>query len=114
MRKEKEIEEIKEELEDRFGRLPRQAENLLQITKIRHYAKIAQIESIEEKDGELYFVASLPVLLGLSQYMEERGKEGRLFNYQGREAFKTKMLPLQDLVSLLEGMVIESVQWQSR
>ena len=114
VRKEKEIEEIKEELEDRFGRLPRQAENLLQITKIRHYAKIAQIESIEEKDGELYFVASLPVLLGLSQYMEERGKEGRLFNYQGREAFKTKMLPLQDLVSLLEGMVIESVQWQSR
>ena len=114
VRKEKEIEEIKEELEDRFGHLPRQAKNLLQITKIRHYAKIAQIESIEEKDGELYFVASLPVLLGLSQYMEEKGREGKLFNYQGREAFKIKMVPLRELVSLLEGMVVESVQWQSR
>ena len=59
-------------------------------------------------------MASLPVLLNLSQYMEEKGKEGKLFNYQGREAFKIKMLPLRDLVSLLEGMVIESVQWQSR
>ncbi len=113
VRREREIEEIKEELEDRFGRLPRQAENLLQITKISYYAKIAQIESIEEKNGELYFVAPLPVLLGLSQYMEERGKEGKLFNYQGREAFKMKMLPLRDLVLLLEGMVTESVQWQS-
>jgi len=50
-----ETEKIKEELLDRFGKLPLETENLLKIVKIRIAAKILDITSIREEGNSIHF-----------------------------------------------------------
>ena len=50
-----ETEKIKEELIDRFGKLPIETENLLKIVKIRIAAKKSDITSIREDGNSIYF-----------------------------------------------------------
>lgn len=51
-----ETEKIKEELLDRFGRLPQEVENLLKVVCLRICAKAASITGIREEGSSIYFV----------------------------------------------------------
>ncbi len=50
---EKDIEEIKNELRDRFGKLPRPVENFLQLSKLRITASSKEIKSLRRKGNKL-------------------------------------------------------------
>ena len=92
------IEEIKAEMEDRFGRLPREVENILKITTLRYYGKIAEVEVIEEKNGEIYIGAPLEILIRLNERFRSQGVKGILTNYHNKQSLK---IPLQSINVLL-------------
>ncbi len=92
------IEELKAEIEDRYGRLPREVEALLKITRLRYYGKIAQVDAIEEKNGEIYISAPIEVLVRLNEKFRNFGVKGLLISYHGKPALK---IPFQKLNSLL-------------
>ena len=50
-----EIEQLREELVDRFGRLPRAVENLLEIVSLRRWAEKLRIRKIEASGDHLAF-----------------------------------------------------------
>ncbi|MDX1807493.1 MAG: transcription-repair coupling factor [Paenisporosarcina sp.] len=50
---EKEYEDLLDELLDRFGNMPLEAERLMRIARMKVWAKIAGVESIKEKSGQL-------------------------------------------------------------
>ncbi len=50
VREDKEIKDLREELEDRFGKITEPVENLLQVTRLRIAAKILGVRSILEKN----------------------------------------------------------------
>jgi transcription-repair coupling factor (superfamily II helicase) len=50
---EKEYEDLLDELMDRFGNMPLEAERLMRIARMKVWAKIAGVESIKEKNGQL-------------------------------------------------------------
>ena len=49
------IEDLEDELIDRFGQLPLPAQNLVDLALIRLYAKILHISAISSSDGQLFF-----------------------------------------------------------
>ena len=62
------LKDLKEELNDRFGKLPRPLEDLFQVIELKLKAKEAGIRSILEKDGKIRM-----------EYFNGRTKEVRLF-----------------------------------
>lgn len=50
---EKDYEDLLDELMDRFGNMPLEAERLMRIARMKVWAKIAGVESIKEKNGQL-------------------------------------------------------------
>ena len=96
--KTKDIEDLKAEIEDRYGRLPSEVETLFKITTLRYYGKIAKVDTIEEKNGEIFIVAPIEVLVGLNEKFRKNGVKGLLVNHHGKQALK---IPFQKLNSLL-------------
>jgi len=92
------IEELRAEIEDRFGRMPKEVETLFKITTLRYYGKIAKVETIEEKNGEIYISAPLEVLVGLNERLRNNNVKGILIPYQTKQAIK---IPLQKINFLL-------------
>ncbi|MEN3185104.1 MAG: transcription-repair coupling factor [Atribacterota bacterium] len=95
--------ELVEELQDRFGRFPEEVENLFQIARLRYYAKITQVESIEEKDDGIYIEGSLETLGKISAVMRNR-IETRLLIQNGRVVLRLPRLSAGTLVQFLERM----------
>lgn len=62
-RSEKEVQRIEEELGDRFGRPPKQVENLLYVMKMRLLCAVTGVDSISREDGQLVlrFIDSWPL-----------------------------------------------------
>ena len=58
VREDKEIDDLREELEDRFGKITEPVENLLLVARIRVAAKNLGVRSITEKDLRVEFVFS--------------------------------------------------------
>ena len=58
MREDVEIKDLREELEDRFGKITEPVENLLQVTRIRVAAKILGVKSIQENNLRVEIVFS--------------------------------------------------------
>lgn len=58
MREEKEIQDLREELEDRFGKITEPVENLLQVTRIRIAAKILGVRTLQENNLRVELVFS--------------------------------------------------------
>ena len=96
--KTKDIEDLRAEIEDRYGRLPSEVETLFKITTLRYYGKIAKVDTIEEKNGEIFIVAPIEVLVGLNEKFRKSGVKGLLVNHHGKQALK---IPFQKLNSLL-------------
>ena len=53
-----EIDRIRDELLDRFGALPRDAENLVEVIRLKTRARRLGIASIDQQNGELVFTAA--------------------------------------------------------
>lgn len=94
---------LEEDLRDRFGRFPEEVENLFQIARLRYYAKITQIESIEEKDDGIYFEGSLETLGKISAAARNR-VETRLLVHNGRVVLRLSKSSLGGLGQFLERM----------
>ncbi|MDK2897423.1 MAG: hypothetical protein PWP04_1543 [Candidatus Atribacteria bacterium] len=100
-----EIASIAREMEDLFGRYPQPVENLIQITKLKHYGKIAQVEKIEEEAGYFFLVAPLSLLASWVDYFRLEGIEGILVNFKGESALRIPKIELSRLLFVLERVV---------
>ncbi|MCX6088896.1 MAG: helicase-related protein [Candidatus Atribacteria bacterium] len=94
--------ELQKELEDRFGHLPQEVKNLIKITKLRYYGKIAQVEDIEEKNGELYIVAPLDCLVRLGERFRARGWKGILTTFHSKPALKMPLIGIDALITAFD------------
>jgi transcription-repair coupling factor (superfamily II helicase) len=99
------IEDLRAEIEDRYGRLPREVETLLKITTLRYYGKIAQVDTIEEKNGEIYIGAPIEVLVSLNEKFRNHGVKGLLVNYHGKQTLRIPFQKLNSLLRLFDPMV---------
>lgn len=97
----KDISLLEEELRDRFGRFPEEVENLFQITRLRHYAKITQVENIEERDDGVYLEGPLETLGKISSVSKDNRKP-RLVVRNGRVELCFPKISLGELARLLE------------
>ncbi len=77
--REEEIENIREELEDRFGKLPPSVENLLQVQRIKIRAFKAGIEHIRRKNETLYLRYSPNISLKEKAEQLHQLMPGRVF-----------------------------------
>ncbi len=100
---EEDIRLIEEEIHDRFGSLPKEVENLLRITRLRHYATITQVERIEEEEDGIYVDGPLDAL-SLLVKRSHGGKKGKVVVQGNRVRLWFPKMPLEELVSLWEGM----------
>ncbi|MGC8777667.1 MAG: TRCF domain-containing protein, partial [Candidatus Caldatribacteriaceae bacterium] len=94
---------LEEELKDRFGRFPEEVENLFQITRLRYYAKITQVESIEERDDGVYLKGPLEVLGKIAAVVKGNQKAKLVIQHGGVELHFPRV-SLEELVDLFEGM----------
>ena len=58
IREDREINDLRDEITDRFGKIPENAENLLQIAKIRLAAKNLEVKSIQEQNLRVEIIFS--------------------------------------------------------
>jgi len=58
---ETEVDKLYQEILDRFGRLPKEVENLFKITKLRVFASKINIEKIQQKKGGFRFILKQPL-----------------------------------------------------
>lgn len=99
----KDIALLEEELQDRFGRFPKEVENLFRITKLRYYAKITQVESIEERSDGLYLEGPLEVLRAIA-LLQKDTKRAKLMVRDGRVGLWFPPMPLSGLLAFFERM----------
>lgn len=109
VREDKEIKDLREELEDRFGKITEPVDNLLQVARIRLAAKKLNVRSVIEKDlrveivfGDLQQVSAQGII-NLSKIFRNNFKfietSQRIFI-----AFKTKKNLLERLINLLKSL----------
>ncbi|MGQ9748154.1 MAG: TRCF domain-containing protein [Candidatus Caldatribacteriaceae bacterium] len=99
----KEIALLEEELQDRFGRFPKEVENLFKVTKLRYYAKITQVESVEEWNDGLYLEGPLEVLRTIAPLRKDAGR-AKLVVRNGRVKLWFSPMPLSKLLAFFERM----------
>lgn len=97
-----EIDRIKEEWEDKLGRLPREMDKLLKIAKLRWYGKICQVESIEERNERIFIFAPLDVLVSLNERFASGRIKGTLSQLGGRVAMKLPLLGIDRLLEIFQ------------
>lgn len=78
-------EDLALELEDRFGKLPVAVENLLRVARLKVYGRKFLIETISQKNGDLYAV--------LDEKQNEHLDGQKLFHLANRYQGKVKLIP---------------------
>jgi len=85
---EEECREMREELRDRFGDVPKAAEHLLRISVMRHKAHRLFITDIRGKNGEIVFVFKFDAKLRVENLGDLLGKYGGALTINAREVPK--------------------------
>lgn len=101
-RTEKDREELAEEMEDRFGRMPEEVRRLFEIARLRSYAKITQVASVEERGDGIYLTAPLEVLVWCREEGKKLGIEGMIVADEARVFLRFPRVPAATLCTLLE------------
>ncbi|MCS7242130.1 MAG: transcription-repair coupling factor [Candidatus Caldatribacterium sp.] len=101
-RTEKDREELATELEDRFGRMPEEVRRLFEITRLRSYAKITQVVSVEERGDGIYLAAPLEVLVRYREEGKHLGIEGKIVTDEVRVFLRLPRVPTATLCTLFE------------
>ncbi|MBD5485412.1 MAG: transcription-repair coupling factor [Lachnospiraceae bacterium] len=85
---EKECDDMREELLDRFGEIPKSAENLLRIALIRSHAHKLYMPEVKGKDGSIRFLLRMDAPIRVENIPQ-------LLNaYEGRMSFEPKGTPM--------------------
>lgn len=101
-RTEKDREELAMELEDRFGRMPEEVRRLFEITRLRSYAKITQVASVEDRGDGIYLAAPLEVLVRYREEGKHLGIEGKIVADEARVFLRLPRMPAAVLCALFE------------
>lgn len=101
-RTEKDWKELLEEMEDRFGRIPEEVRRLFEITRLRSYAKITQVASVEERSDGIYLAAPLEVLVRYREEGKNLGIEGKIVAEEARVFLRFPRMPAATLRELFE------------
>jgi len=97
-----EIDRLRDEWEDRLGKVPPEMENLLKIAKLRWYGKICQVESLEERSERIFIIAPLNVLVTLSERFASKSIKGTLSQLGGRVALKLPLMGIELLLRIFQ------------
>jgi transcription-repair coupling factor (superfamily II helicase) len=89
IRSERALDEFSEELRDRYGRLPEEAENLITLNRIRIIAALHNVRKVSVVDGVLYLHKAAGVIY------RENGKLPRL---DERDSFRLRIRRLLDIL----------------
>lgn len=99
---EKDREELAMELEDRFGRMPEEVRRLFEITRLRSYAKITQVASVEDRGDGIYLAAPLEILVRYREEGKHLGIEGKIVADEARVFLRLPRMPVAALCTLFE------------
>ena len=108
-----EVTDLEEEIEDRFGDLPDPVQMLLKISKIKAYAILYGMESVEQKDGDI-ILRSLPEqndqIDGPKLFEIAQDFPGKIRFSTGEKIgiiFKTKGMPHKQALEMIEQFLIK-------
>lgn len=113
--RETDLQAFKSRLEDRFGRIPKQAAELLRIPRLRRLGHRLGIEKIVMKQGSLYlfFVSETnkayyqsPMFGRLLNYLQRNPKRVQIRDRAGRRSFLISNVPtVEEAVSILSEII---------
>jgi transcription-repair coupling factor (superfamily II helicase) len=96
-RTERERQDLQEELEDRFGKMPEEVRRLFEITRIRSCAKITQVTTLEERGDGVYLAAPLEMLVRFQEEGKALGIEGKLVTDHAQVLLRLPRVPVETL-----------------
>lgn len=108
-----EVQELTEEIEDRFGDLPPPVKNLLHVAKIRAYAIKYQFESIEQKGTDIHLFIQPrenEQIDGQQLFRIAQLFPGKIRLSSGKKVgiiFKTKGMAIRDALEMIERFLIQ-------